>query len=150
MSFFDPPHVKIINWSPMHFQASRAFWGRSLEEALLRYDVPPAMHKIFRTAVVGTLAQMAAKENVGDWTATNLLMIREYTSNAINLTPAQIRPKLSVVMQAVGGWGVRIEVAAQLKLRHRLLSCCLARCQRDLYSNRASRDWLFCLDGSGR
>ena len=65
MAFFDPPHEKIIGWSPAYFQAPARAIVPSLDVVLGELGVPSSGLKLFRTAVIGRLALLAASDDPG-------------------------------------------------------------------------------------
>lgn len=92
MGFFDPPHEKIIGWSPADFQALARALIPTLDATIAELGVPPSGQKLLRTAIVGRLALIVADEDPGRWTPTNLQLVRTYTDNAERLIPARFYP----------------------------------------------------------
>ena len=100
MNLFDPPHEKILSWSPATFRAGAAIWGPAMERGLLDPSIPKSAHKLFRTAVVGPLALKSAEADPAGWSERGVKFIAVYTRNAVNAIPAGYQAHATRVLDA--------------------------------------------------
>ncbi|WGU40339.1 hypothetical protein [Phenylobacterium sp. NIBR 498073] len=114
MSFFDPPHEKIIGWSPPYFQSPARLLVPQLDATIAELGVPLSGQKLFRTAIIGRLALLSAEEAPGDWSPTALQLVKAYTQNADRSIPSGFRHLLPIATEMLlSAFGRAVEAAHQ-------------------------------------
>jgi len=99
MGFFDPPHRKILDKAPVWFQERAVAWGAFIE--LVLPQVPKTGHDLFRTVVIGSLAELSSGQRPEDWSIEARRYIDVATGNAARFLPGDIRTLADQTVEAI-------------------------------------------------